>query len=166
MFTTIPSSLINVGKAVKKEIFTLIKGNLDDHETRLNNLEVSSGRQVIFNGLISPAAIGIFEGVAYYTVTAPLTITEATIQIFEKDGLTGNLEIDIQGSTSTDPSGFSSIFSTKPKIEYPAVSDFNKSSNGVISGGSFDIGDVIRFDITEMPSGGLIDKFIINVFGE
>ena len=38
-FTSIPASAIEVGRAIKKSLFTTIKNNFDDHETRLNLVE-------------------------------------------------------------------------------------------------------------------------------
>jgi hypothetical protein len=48
-FITIPSSWLNVGEAIKKKIFTRIKDNLDDHETRLNAVEQGVNKVTIFN---------------------------------------------------------------------------------------------------------------------
>ena len=50
-FITIPSSAIEVGRAIKKSLFTLIKDNFDDHESRLNLVEagVEGVLPLVFN---------------------------------------------------------------------------------------------------------------------
>ena len=48
-YVTIPSTSIEVGDALKKELFDLIKDNLDDHETRIQTLSGGSGKIIVFN---------------------------------------------------------------------------------------------------------------------
>lgn len=43
---------IEVGRPAKKELFDKIQNNSDDHETRISNVELATGKFVIFTGVI------------------------------------------------------------------------------------------------------------------
>lgn len=167
-FTSISSTLINVGKAVKREIFTLIKDNFDDHESRLGNLEVGAAKIKVFDGVVKPASSFAHIGVAYYVAKGPFLINETFIQLFTKESLGGTLEIDIlKSTTDTNDSSFTSIFSTKPSLVFASVSDYAVSTNQVLNiNAQVQEGDILRFDITQMPSGGTLTRFLISIAGE
>jgi hypothetical protein len=155
-FTSLSSTLIQVGKALKKEIFQVIKDNFDDHETRINNVEAGTIALNVFNGVIKPTSNFSHKGVAYFHVSGSAIIQEAFIQIYEVDSFTGTLEIDIlKSSTDNDDANFSSIFTTKPSISFASAADFDESVNQVLgSGASLSSGDILRLDITAMPTKG------------
>lgn len=167
-FTTIPSALINVGKAIKKEIFTYVKDNFDDHESRLNTLEAGGASVIeVFNDLVSVSSADTYTGVDYFVCFSPTTIDTVEIRIFAKGSITsGTLEVDILKSTSdTDPTNFSSIMTTKPSIDFSIASNYSKSTNAVINSAvsSLNQGDILRLDITSIPTG--LSEFIITVTG-
>ena len=172
-FTSISSSLLNVGKALKREIFTLIKDNFDDHETRLTNVEAGTISLNVFNGVVKPASNFDHVGVAYYYVSGSAQISEAFIQIYEVDSFTGTLEIDIlKSTTDTDDANFTSIFSTKPSVNFTSAADFDASINQVLgAGASIADGDILRLDITSMPTKGtypqneVYPRFFIKCYG-
>jgi hypothetical protein len=155
-FTSLSNTLIQVGKAVKKEIFQVIKDNFDDHETRINNVEAGTISLNLFNGVVKPTSNFLHKGIAYYYISGNAIVTEAFIQIFEKDSFTGTLEIDIlKSSTDNDDDNFVSIFTTKPSINFATAADFDESINQVLgSGASLASGDILRLDITAMPTKG------------
>lgn len=167
-FTSISSTLINVGKAVKREIFTLTKDNLDDHETRINNLEGGQSRVNVFN---SNVLIGSFAptytGVAYYKATSAFNLTSANIQIYEKNGIaSGILEIDIKTGPDPDDVNMDSIFSVLPSLDYSVVTDYEISTNQIInpSFSSVSEGDWLRLDITSLPLGVYV--LYVQLYGE
>lgn len=167
-FTTIPSALINVGKAIKKEIFTYVKDNFDDHESRLNTIEAGGSTSIeIFNDLVSVASTDTYTGIDYFVCYAPTTLDTVEIRIFAKGGITsGILEIDILKSTSDlDDSNFSSILTTKASIDFSTASDYDVSVNAVIDGDTSALtqGDILRLDITSIPAG--LESFVVNVSG-
>lgn len=167
-FTSISSTLINVGKAVKREIFTLTKDNFDDHETRINNLEGGQSRINVFN---SDVLIGSFAptytGVAYYKASSGFNLTSANIQIYEKNGVTsGTLEIDIKIGPDPDDTNMSSIFSTKPSINYATATDYQISTNQIINSAFAEVsdGDWLRLDVTSLPVGVYV--LYVQLYGE
>jgi len=170
-FSSIPSALINVGKAVKKEIFTYIKDNFDDHESRINSLEGGSSGIVIFDEIVVNAASlfdgGSITGLDYYRASSNFSLLTAIVYIFEVGTITGTLEIDFQKSSSADFTSSVSVFTTKPSVNYSTASDYDESSNAVFDSGVQDIstGDYLRFDITQLPTG-YVGKFGIYLVGE
>jgi hypothetical protein len=173
MFNPIPASLIQVGKALKKEIFDLIRNNFDDIEARLLSVEAGVVSLDIFNGVIKPLSSFNHKGIAYYNAIGQGSVTEAFIQIYEVNGFTGTLEIDILKSvTDLNNSSFVSIFDVKPSINLSTASDYAKSVNQILgTGAALDTGDILRLDITAMPIKGSVPneevypKFNIKCFG-
>ena len=170
-FTPINSASIEVGDALKKEIFDLVKSNFDDHETRINSVESSANKIDIFKFLLlNGSSFSTATGIAYYRAEDDFTITKGAIQIFEKGTLTGAVEIDIKKSTTNmDNASFTSIFTTKPKITYASAADYDESSNQVLNGAMTSIlsGDYLRLDITITPTNtGVIPKLFITSYGE
>jgi len=168
-FTAINSASIEVGDALKKELFDLIKNNFDDIETRVNAFESASSKIDIFkflllNGSSFPTATGL----SYYRAETAFTITKSAIQVFETTGLTGYIEIDIKKSiTDMNSTSFTSIFTTKPKITLPG-SDYAESTNQVLNGSMINIvaGNYLRLDITITPTSGPLPKMLITSYGE
>jgi len=167
-YSEVNSNLYDVGDPVKRELFNGLNENIKDHETRITAVEAAAGRMVVWNFPIQNATLSnTLTGLTYWTVPFDLTIIEATCGIFEKGSLTGTLEIDIKVNTSRNPTGMSSIFTTKPSIAFAGASDYDNSSNGVLNSlAELDEGNVIRFDATSMPSNGVLGAFVINVIGE
>lgn len=52
-YTPIDASKLEVGKPIKKSLLTTIKDNLEDHETRLNSIQISAGVVDVFNDTIN-----------------------------------------------------------------------------------------------------------------
>lgn len=169
-FITIPSSIIQVGKAIKKEIFDLLKGNLDDLDSRVSSLEVGATKIDIFKFQFANAAsFNTATGVFYYEADQDFTITDVYLRIFEKGTLTGTLEIDIKKSaTDLDGPSFSSIFTTLPSIAMASASNYDASINQVFNPSQVNIqkGDFLRVDITSMPLNGVLGKFLLTAYGE
>ena len=155
-FITIPNSLIQVGKAVKREIFKLAKDNLDDHEGRITSLEGTSVGIEIFNSdVILSSNYNNLDGVAYYKAGFNFNINFAEIQIFDKDGISsGIVEIDVLKNDSPDDSGMVTIFSTRPSLDFSTANDYDVSTNQVINAPQAIVsgGDFLRLDITSLPS--------------
>lgn len=169
-FTSISSGEIEVGDALKKELFDKIKSNEDDLDSRVSDIEDGARKVEVFKTLVlNAASANSVTGLMYYTADDDFTLTSASIRIFEKGTLTGSLEIDVKKSSSgLANSSFASVFTTKPKLTLAGVSNYATSVNQVFNNGMTSIvaGDTLRFDITELPSGGVLGKFILNVYGE
>lgn len=169
-FVTINPNTIEVGDPIKKELFDRIKANEDDHETRLSNLESTVAKIDFMKFMVANASsASSFTGMYYYEANGSFTITDAFIRIFTKGALTGNLEIDIKVSTTDmDNASFVSIFTTKPKIVFSSISDYGKSTNQAFDATKINIqsGDFLRLDVTELPTNGVISRFLIEAYGE
>ena len=169
-FSTISSLAIAVGSAIKKELWDKVKDNLDDHETRINQVESNASKISIWEDVfVNGSQFSTYTGIDYYEATTAFTITNANFRIFEVGSNAGFLEIDIKRSTTDFDSGsFVSIFTTKPKITYATASDDDETTNQVFDAGQINIaiGDRLRFDITQTPTSGVAPSFYLKVYGE
>jgi len=169
-FVTIDPLTIEVGDPLKAELFDKIKDNEDDLDSRVNTIETNATKIDVFKFLLLNGSVfSTATGLSYFRAESTFTITKGAIQIFEKGSLAGFLEIDVKKSTTDlDTLSFSSIFSVKPKITYSTASDYDESSNQVLNGATTTIspGDYLRLDITIAPTGGVVPKFFITVYGE
>lgn len=169
-FNSIPSESIKVGSATKKELFDKIKNSLDDLDLRINGLETTSSKVpvmkfYVLNGSSFNSATGLY----YYESNQAFTITDAYVQIFEKGSLAGTFEIDIQKSiTDLNGTSFSSIFTTKPSIDFTTATDYSKSTNQVFDPLKVSMlpNQYLRLDITQAPTSGVMSKFLVTVYGE
>lgn len=172
-FNSLPDSLIQVGKAITRTLFkTYIKDNLDDLNTRTLALEGSVNKIVIFDEIVINAATlesgGTITGLDVYRVPSDFQLTDAKIFIFQKGSLTGTLEMDIKKSSTPDFTSATSVFTTQPSIDYASASDYDESNNTVFNVGAQSVveGEFLRFDITELPSGGTLTAFGVYLVGE
>jgi hypothetical protein len=170
MFSSISSLAIQVGSAIKKELWDKVKNNFDDLESRLNAVEtVSKKIKVMKFDFRNGSSFSTATGVYYWESDDDFTLTDAFIRIYEKGTLTGTIQVDLKKST-TDLNGtsFVSIFTTRPSIPFATASDYAASINQVFDPGQISIakGDFIRLDITQFPSNGVLGKFLLTVYGE
>jgi len=169
-FVTIDPAEIEVGDAIKKELFDKIKNNEDNLDERMTVQEISKKKiNFIQFDVRNGARFSTATNVYMYEAQEDFTITSAFIRIFLKGSLSGALEIDIKKSiTDLADGSFTTIFTTKPKITYSTASDYDASINQVFNSGQVSVqkGDYLRLDFTEMPSGGVISRFLINAYGE
>jgi len=117
-FVTIPSGAIDVGDPVTKDLWDKVKGNDDDHETRINSLESGSGSITVIDDLIVNssqfASTTTFEELILFRAGTGFTLTTALLTQIDA-GLVGTLEVDILKATGIG-GAFASVFSTKPSI--------------------------------------------------
>ena len=158
-FVSITDSEIEVGRPVKKELFQKIKDNLDDHETRIGGVESLTTRiggifgQVIKNTVTASS----ISNLAVFDAPGAMQILEAEIAIGELNGVSsGILEIDIvkTANQDLDLTGATSIFTTRPSIDFSTASNFEKSTNAVLnSNANLVVNDVLILSITSLPNG-------------
>ena len=169
-FTPISSTQIQVGRAIKKELWDVVKDGLDDLNSRLNSVEASSPKiKVIEFYVLNASSFSTATGLYYYRSVDTFTLTSATIQIFEKGSLTGTFEADIKKSTTNlDGPSFSTVFTTKTSINFASASNYAISTNQVFDPTKVSIvpGNYLRLDLTQLPTGGVMSKFLITVYGE
>jgi len=167
-YTTINNTDIEVGKPIKKELFDRIKSNFDDHETRLLALSGGSGKLSLINHdiVIGSNASGLLAGAIYIEVVQDCIATEGAIQFFAKSpASSGSLTVDIKKNTSTNPTGFTSLFTSAPTLNAASAPDFTRAT-GTINPSTqvLNIGDILRVDVTSLPVG--LQKFRVVLIGE
>ena len=103
------------------------------------------------------------QGISYFISPGSSTISFVKLMVWDKNGVTtGNLTIDIKKNTSPNPTGMTSIFSVLPTLNFATASNYD-SNAGTISTSAISINDVLRLDVTSIPSG-FIGYFSITVF--
>lgn len=169
-YVTINAAAIEVGDPVTADLLAKIKANEDDLNTRVDSLEATNKKIEVFKFmLLNGSSFSTATGLAYYRAEDNFTITKGAIQIFEKGSLAGTLEFDVKKSvTDLDGTSFTTIFTTKPSIVYASAADYDESTNQVINSSSAIItaGDYLRLDITSAPTGGVVPKALVTVYGE
>jgi len=167
-FVTINSTNIEVGKPLKKELFDLIKDNFDDHEARILTLGSGSGKISLINTDIRIGSTDdqFLTGAFHYEVIQDCIITEGAIQLFERSpATTGNLIVDVKKNTTTNPSGFNSVFTSAPTINVATAADYDRATGTINpSVQALTVGDIIRVDITGLPAG--LQRFRVVLIGE
>jgi hypothetical protein len=167
-FISIPSSLIQVGKAVKKSLFQLTKDNFDDLESRLSAVEVTGTFVEIADETVySATTAATLTGVLFYKAKQNVRVTKVQIQIFEKGSISsGLLTVDLKKNSTLNPVGFASILTTQASINFASDPDFTADDaviNSVLN--DLSVGDFLRVDVTALPATPL-SKFRIIVSGE
>jgi hypothetical protein len=161
-FITIPSSAIEVGRAIKKSLFTLIKDNFDDHETRLNLVEagVEGVLPLVFNvnGNYDLMTTAQKANVVKTVVSADITITDVVLYSNEA-GDAGTTEINVLSNTASGPS-YTSVLTTNPTVAFGAGDDA-ASVDQVLDAGNVDVdaGDIIKLAIItsqNLPNGLMV----------
>lgn len=147
-FTAITTAEITTGEPVAFDLWTKVKDDLDDHESRLAGAE---------NTIIKPFPYvfevkgpyylgGTVSAVAYIRMQNAITLSAAQIFV-PTAGTSGTLEIDIQYKRGV--SAFATIFTTRPSVAFGA-GNFAVSSNGVLSVTDIEAGDILRLDIVSV----------------
>jgi hypothetical protein len=154
-FSTLTTTEIAVGKPVTNDTQTKIKDNFDDHESRILNLE--DGSAVAY----PPIEMDIR---GYYGDQGPATGWCKTVPNFNLEITGARLYIDVAGSAgdteidilvSRSGGAYTSIFTTKPKVNYAMGNDY-VSINGVLDPTQVAVsaGDKIRLDTTLVQTDG------------
>jgi hypothetical protein len=166
-YVELPSSIIAVGKALKKEIFSNFRNSLIDHEARIASLAIGANPIEIFNfPILNASSAQSLTGLSYYRATSSFNISTVQIEIFQKGFvLTGTLSIDIKKGTSLDGATMTSVLTTQPSIDFSTANDYDIAS-GVLDGSNQLVsqGDVIRLDVTSLPLTPL-GSFRVLVYG-
>lgn len=173
-FISVPPAWIEVGKAIKKKLITRIKDNLDDHEDRINSLELGSNKVEIFNfevmGFINNYNISELVQIGTFKAPSDTTITEAKLTLMngtsgETSSSNGVLSIDLEKSSDGGVT-WSTILSTKPEIENGINTTGSESSLFTFISNGEDIleGEIIRVNvISKKDTQG---SFLITVYGD
>lgn len=144
-FTTLPSDLIAAGKALVQEIFSILKGDVDDHEDRITVLEGGAGvfSPITFDvtGTLSPFAQ---DGILVYRVNRTLRITAARLFI-NVAGTSGTTSIDVEYKRGGG--GWTSILTGNITAAFGAGDLYTASGTLVDASFEFQAGDLIRLNV-------------------
>jgi hypothetical protein len=174
-FITIPSTWIQIGTAIKKQLFDRIKDNFDNHETRLAGVEAGISKVELFNfevaGYITNYTIAELTGIGTFKANSNLTITEAKIILINgpfspiSSGLNGAIEIDLQRSVDNGLT-WNSIFLVRPIIEdgVNTTGSMSQTPTFIVGSESITQGDLVRLSITAKKD--IQGSFLVQVYGE
>lgn len=149
-YIPITTDEIDPGKPTKNELFSKIRGNFIDHESRIVSNEAFAAATVpITFDLIGPYWIGgTFNNALQYILTYSITVQAVRLYI-DLGGTVGTTEVDIKYKRGVG--AFTSIFSTLPSVGF-AAGDNATSTNAVLTTTSLLTGDILRLDITSVQT--------------
>lgn len=154
-FTTIGSSSIATGEPSTNTLWTQVKDNFDNHETRISDVE--AGNTTVYPPLIfyyqgDYTSLNGAVGMLKTTLNFNLTVTGVRLLI-DKCGSSGTTEVDVKFKRAAG--AWTSIMTTKPTVAYSAGDDAI-SSNGVVNGTYQDLqaGDLLRVDLSSVQAHG------------
>lgn len=167
-FTSISSTLIAVGKAIKRELWLTTKDNFDDHEARLLDIETAGSLIPIWDETIySTSSAASLTGMLFFRAKQTMKVVRVQVQIFTKGSISsGSVTLDVKKSSSLNPAGFATILTTTASVNFATDPDYT-SDDAVINSGlnSLAIDDYIRADITALPTTP-VGKIRVIVYGE
>jgi len=144
-FDALNNSEISAGEPTKQELWSKSKGNQDDHETRLQTLEASLNAfhpiHFFLNGAYGRFALRTKLDIQ--RIAVDLNLLAGRVYV-ETAGSAGDTEIDILYKRGVG--SWTSIFSTKPKVNFSAGND--SIGSGILSVTSLLAGDLVRMDMT------------------
>lgn len=164
-FISIPSNTIEVGDPIKKELFDLIKSDLDDLDARLTIAAEGSGIVTFFNFMIDVGSYGKTK-LEYYRVPRNCIVSSFIIAIESKSPATsGILSVDLKKSSTLSDASFNSVLTTAPTINV-ATDPNGYSEAGIINTSvqSLNEGDWLRLDLLSLPTG--LQRFHVFAIGE
>lgn len=171
-YNEIPDSWIEVGKALKKSLFTYIRNNFIDHESRINNLETGATSVEIFNfevmGYINNYTASELVQIGTFKSANVLSISEIKLTLMngtsgDISSASGVLSVDIEKSEDNGLT-WNTILVSQPKIE-DGVSASGSQSQEVefVSGGEVvQENDILRVNVTSKKDTQ--GSFLITVY--
>lgn len=153
-FNSIDLNTIKVGDPITRDLWVKLKDNFDNHEFRINNLQVTGGSTFIFNSMVSFVGYSASNPyVMYYAARESFSINEFRGQLRSKnDAQYGTLTLDLEKSSNTNDVNFASILSTPLTFDF-ATDEEHSVKTASINSGLNDIlaGEVIRIKVTSIP---------------
>lgn len=151
-FSTIVTTEIEAGDPTTQDLFSKIKTNEDDHETRIVSLEAGSATTYPpYEFYVSGPYEGYTPllGCGHIRIAFNITVLAGRLAII-KAGTSGTTQIDFKYKRGAG--SWTSIFSTLPSVASTS-GDYAVSTNGILSVTSLLAGDLVRMDITTTQAG-------------
>ena len=173
-YVTIPTSVIEVGQAIKMSLFTLIKDNFDDHETRIDGLEAGANKVEIFNfevmGFINNYTAAELVQIGTFRAPSDVTVTEIKLTLMNGtssavSSSSGSLTIDIQKS-SDNGATWNTILASEPEIADGVSASGSVSAlvSFITDGEDVVTDDILRVNVTSKKDTQ--GSFLITVYGD
>jgi hypothetical protein len=154
-FTSLTLSLLAAGKAITQDLWTKVKDNFDDHESRISSLEATTSSFMPLtwsvDGDYSTIMVsGLAEGIdRVHRLPFAITVLNCRLLI-RTPGNSGTTQINVQYKRGGG--AWTSIFSTKPSVAF-GVGSYAQSSNQVITTTALLAGDLIRMNVDSAQGG-------------
>lgn len=154
-FSPIDLNTIKVGDPITRDLWLLLKNNLDDHELRINSLATSTGTVFIYNEMISFIGYNSsYPYVMYYMARQDFSINDFRAQIRSKQGITtGTLSLRLEKSINTNDANFATILTTDLSFDFSTdaehsvkVASINPTLNDILTG------EVLRIKVMNVPT--------------
>jgi hypothetical protein len=144
-----------IGDSIKYEDWNTNISNASDHESRIANIETITQKVVVFDfPIYSAGAASTITGLTIWKSPLNFTLTSCKIMVYDVSGASGVLELDIKKLTVPPSHSYTSVFTTKPSVNFPVSSNYTESTNAIFDNGLKDIveGDILKVDLTSIPS--------------
>ena len=169
-FTPLDTADIEVGKPVKKKLFTQTKDNFDDLNSRIGALETGAAKVDVFITEVTNLQQYVngteLERIMLFRASRDLRIINAQIYVLSSSTGTlptgGILEFDLR--TGSDISSLSTVFSVRPTITGLTEGSTNGTLNFITNGELVSQGDWIALDITNLQTGQ--SRIFIDIYAE
>lgn len=144
-YSEITAAQIETNKPTANGLFTKVRNNFIDHESRISDLEagIQTFNPISFKVVGGASIYAPRTAIEHVRLFNNITLTGGRIFVFVA-GTAGTVEIDVQYKRGA--AAFASIFSTKPSVAFGA-GDYALSSNGVLSVTDLNVGDILRLDL-------------------
>lgn len=175
-YNPIPDEWREPGKALKRRVLDRISDNLEDHEERINEIELGAGRVIVFDfevvGNINELGPNEMLQISTHRAANSFNIVSLTMIIINgpqgpASSDAGDLEIDIEKSEDNGIT-WNSLFTSRPIVfEGPNSGDAGTIAQAptfVTGGESVEAGDLLRFNITSLKDTQ--GSFMVSCFGE
>jgi hypothetical protein len=155
-FVAIDSNTIKVGDPITKELWDLLKSNLDNLDLRITSLATSGGTVFILNQALDFTGFSLSRpNVFYYKARQDFSINDFRAQLFSKDGVaSGNLVLDLQKASDTNDANFASILTTSLSFNFASDAAYSEKVATIDSALNDILTDeVLRVKVTGLPPG-------------
>lgn len=162
MYTPMTATELETGKPASTTVFGKVKGNFEDHETRIAALELGSTTDyppILFHVNGPYWVNGVKNDVVRAVSSFSLNVVGVRI-IVGTAGTAGTLSVDIKKKSGGG--AWTSILNTQPSVAFGAGNDA-VSVNAVVNPAQQLVlaGDLLRLDITGVQANGV--SFMVRV---
>lgn len=155
-FNPININTIKVGDPITRDLWLLLKNNMDDHESRINSLATTGGTVFIFNGDVSFVNYSSLRpNIFYYTARQDFSINDFRVRLFTKNGITsGTFSFRLEKSNDPNDVNFSTILTTDISFNFATDTDYTEKIAAInASLNDITTGQIVRVKITSIPAG-------------